>query len=328
MGTTIATNALLERKGTPSALAITRGFRDLLAIGYQDRPDLFDLRIRRPAPLPRAVVEVDGRVDAEGRLIEPLDPGRRRGELESVRARGIDSLAVALLHATRAPALSGRWVRSRARSGSRTCLPSHEVVAETGLVGRGDTTVVDAYLTPLLAAYVATLRRELPGSTIRLMQSSGGLTDADRSPGPKRRALGARRRRGRLRSRRRRGRLGRRDRLRHGWHVDRRLALGRRLRAELRERGRRRTASRSDDRDSHRRGGWRLDLRLRRRSLHRRTGQRRRGSRAALLRAGGPLTMTDVNVLLGRLQPAIFPPVPPAKRRAVDAAGRATRSLT
>ncbi|RMH41698.1 MAG: 5-oxoprolinase [Deltaproteobacteria bacterium] len=183
MGTTIATNALLERKGTPCALAITRGFRDLLAIGNQTRPDIFAIDIRKPEALYTRVVEVDARCDASGRAVVEPDIDALRRSLREVRGAGIDSLAVVVLHAYRSGALE-RVIGDVARDlGFRHVSLSHEVAAEIGMVGRGDTTVVDAYLTPLLRDYVAGLLRELPGSSLRMMQSSGGLTDARRFRG-------------------------------------------------------------------------------------------------------------------------------------------------
>jgi len=183
MGTTIATNALLERKGTPCALVITRGFRDLLAIGNQVRPEIFDIEIRKPELLYRRVLEIDARADADGGTLVRPDPGELRARLREIRDSGIDSLAVVLLHAYRAGDLE-REVGAAAREiGFDHISLSHEVAAEIGMVGRGDTTVVDAYLTPLIRDYVAGLLAELPGSTLRLMQSSGGLTDADRFRG-------------------------------------------------------------------------------------------------------------------------------------------------
>ena len=184
MGTTLATNALLERKGAPFALAITRGFRDLLAIGTQARPKLFDLEIRKPELLYREVLEVDARADAQGRVLARPDPDRLRAELGRLHDRGLDSLAVVVLHSYRGGELE-REIGALAREvGFAHVALSHEVAPEMGMLARGDTACVDAYLTPLLRDYVAELRRELPGSTLRIMQSSGGLTDADRFRGP------------------------------------------------------------------------------------------------------------------------------------------------
>ncbi len=179
MGTTLATHALLERKGTPTALAITRGFGDLLAIGDQTRPDLFALEVHKPGVLYREVFEVEARCDAAGRVLEEPHETSVRAQLSALRARGIDSLAIVFLHAYRAGALETRVGAWAHEEGFTHVSLSHVVAAEIGMLGRGDTTVVDAYLTPLIRDYVGTLRQELPGSTLRIMQSSGGLTDAD-----------------------------------------------------------------------------------------------------------------------------------------------------
>ncbi len=184
MGTTLATNALLERKGAPCALLITRGFRDLLAIGTQARPDIFALAIQRPDLLYRAVLEVDARCDARGKLLERPDPARLRAELARLRESGLRSAAVVFLHAYCAPELEREAGALARDAGFEHVALSHELAAEMGMVARGDTACVDAYLTPLLRDYVEELRRELPGSRLRIMQSSGGLIDADRFRGP------------------------------------------------------------------------------------------------------------------------------------------------
>ena len=184
MGTTIATNALLERKGEACGLVITRGFRDLLAIGNQARPAIFAMEIRKPEVLYRAVLEVDARADPEGRVLARPDPEALFAELSAWRERGLRSVAVVLLHAYCAGELEREVGRVAAEVGFEHVALSHEVAAEIGIVGRGDTTCVDAYLTPLIRDYVGTLQRELAGSTLRIMQSSGGLTDALRFRGP------------------------------------------------------------------------------------------------------------------------------------------------
>lgn len=183
MGTTVATNALLERKGCPHALLITRGFADALLIGTQQRPELFNLRIEKPAVLYQRVVEVEERISASGEVLEPLDPRKLRTHLELVRASGIDHLAVLLLHAYAFP-MHEKIVEEMARDlGFTSVSLSHEVCPELGFTARGDTTTVDAYLTPLLLDYLANLQKELPGSKLKMMQSSGGLTEIDRFRG-------------------------------------------------------------------------------------------------------------------------------------------------
>ncbi|MCG8417746.1 MAG: hydantoinase B/oxoprolinase family protein [Proteobacteria bacterium] len=183
MGTTIATNALLERRGAPLALVITRGFRDLLAIGTQARPEIFALDINKPELLYREVIEVAARADAGGEIVEQPDLDELENALRAVHQRGIVSLAVVVLHAYRAGNLERQIGELARQIGFDHVSLSHEVAAEIGIVGRGDTTVVDAYLTPLIRDYVASLEAELPGSKLRIMQSSGGLTDAARFRG-------------------------------------------------------------------------------------------------------------------------------------------------
>lgn len=190
MGTTVATNALLERRGTRTALAITRGFKDALQIGTQARPDIFALEIPEPPPLSEVVLEVDARLGPDGAPLSapaadlrPFDADGLRHELEQLRATGVVSLAVVVLNAH----LDGKLERSIAelalQAGFRHVSCSHEVAPEIGLVGRGDTTLVDAYLTPLLSDYVRDLQDALPGSRLLVMQSSGGLCSAERFRG-------------------------------------------------------------------------------------------------------------------------------------------------
>jgi len=183
MGTTIATNALLERRGARCALLITRGFRDLLEIGNQSRPNLFELDIRKPELLHSRVVEVDARVDRDGAIIDRPDAAALRAELTAIRNSGIDSLAVTILNAFLSAELEAEIGALARAVGFGHVSLSSDVANEIGLVGRGDTTVVDAYLTPLIRDYVAALLAELPGSSLRIMQSSGGLTDANRFRG-------------------------------------------------------------------------------------------------------------------------------------------------
>ncbi len=183
LGTTLATNALLERRGTACALVVTRGFGDIVRIGDQSRPELFAPTIVRPPVLYDAVLEVDARADPAGRVLARPDPATTRPALAQLHARGIGSVAIVILHGHRAPDLErelGEW--ARAVGFSRVSL-SHEVAPETGLLGRADTTLVDAYLTPVLQHYLADLARALPGSRLRLMQSSGGLTSPARLTG-------------------------------------------------------------------------------------------------------------------------------------------------
>ncbi|MCB9591350.1 MAG: hydantoinase B/oxoprolinase family protein [Sandaracinaceae bacterium] len=169
MGTTVATNALLERRGEPCALVITEGFEDVLRIGDQTRPELFDVEVRRPPPLTEDVVGVTSRGTAAG---TPLAEGTL-GPLPDVR-----SVAIVVLHGPRVPALERSLAEQARAAGVPHVSVSHEVDHEQGLLARAETCVVDAYLTPLLRDYVATLSADLAGSTLRVMQSSGALTDA------------------------------------------------------------------------------------------------------------------------------------------------------
>ena len=183
MGTTIATNALLERRGARCALVTTRGFADLPAIGTQARPHIFALDIRKPALLHEAVVEVDARASTTGEVIARPDLDLLADDLRRLRQEGIASLAVVVINAHCAPDLELDIGEVARTVGFDHVSLSSEVANEIGMVGRGDTAVVDAYLTPLIRAYVAALHEQLPGSSLRIMQSSGGLTDAARFRG-------------------------------------------------------------------------------------------------------------------------------------------------
>jgi 5-oxoprolinase (ATP-hydrolysing) len=179
MGTTVATNALLERKGAPTLLAITRGFADALRIGYQARPRLFDRHIKLPEPLYDQVVEIDERMTGEGEVLRPLDEARARADLQEAFDAGFRAIAIVLMHGYR-HTVHEAVVAGIARDiGFTQVSVSHEVGALIKLVGRGDTTVVDAYLSPVLRAYVDHVAGELPADTrLMFMQSNGGLVDA------------------------------------------------------------------------------------------------------------------------------------------------------
>jgi len=179
MGTTVATNALLERRGEPTLLAITAGLRDQLRIGYQNRPKIFARKIERPEPLYDRVIEIEERVGADGSVLKPLDLQRARTELQAAYDAGLRAVAIVLMHGYRY-ADHERQVAELAREiGFAQVSVSHEVSALMKLVARGDTTVVDAYLSPVLRRYVDQVAGEL-GHDVRLlfMQSSGGLVDA------------------------------------------------------------------------------------------------------------------------------------------------------
>ena len=184
VGTTVATNALLERRGVPTLFVAPRGFGDLLAIGTQARPDLFSLEIRRPPPLPAARLEVSGRLDAGGAELEALDLAQARRELERARDRGLRAVAIAGIHATANPAHERALAALARELGFEHVAVSHEVAHQVGLLARAETATVDAYLTPLLRRHAAALAEALPEAELRFMQSSGGLTRAERFRGP------------------------------------------------------------------------------------------------------------------------------------------------
>ncbi|MFN4169111.1 MAG: hydantoinase/oxoprolinase family protein, partial [Pannonibacter phragmitetus] len=180
MGTTVATNALLERKGERTALITTKGFRDALAIGYQARPDIFAKEIIKPELLYESVHEVSERLRADGTLETPLDEAEARAALEAAWNAGIRSVAIVFMHAYAYPDHEKRVATIAREVGFPQISVSHEVSPLMKLVGRGDTTVVDAYLSPILRRYVRQVQEELgEGPRLMFMQSSGGLTAAD-----------------------------------------------------------------------------------------------------------------------------------------------------
>ena len=178
MGTTVATNALLERKGEAVLLLITQGFGDLLQIGYQTRPRLFDLHIKRPDLLYSRMAEVPERLDADGAVIHPLDEATTRAALQSAHDAGLRAVAVAFLHGYLNPAHELRVGDIAREVGFTQISLSHQVSRLAKLVSRGDTTVVDAYLSPILRRYVTEVAGALDCGRLLFMQSNGGLTDA------------------------------------------------------------------------------------------------------------------------------------------------------
>ncbi|WP_394782092.1 hydantoinase B/oxoprolinase family protein [Undibacterium sp.] len=183
MGTTVATNALLERKGDPTALLITRGFRDALRIAYQNRPRLFDRHIALPELLYEKVVEVDERIDAQGKVIQPLDEQKVEADLRDLYAQGYRAVAIVLMHGYRYTQHEAAIGKLAAGIGFTQISISHEVSPMMKLVSRGDTTVVDAYLSPILRRYVDQVAEQMHGVRLFFMQSNGGLTDAHRFQG-------------------------------------------------------------------------------------------------------------------------------------------------
>ena len=179
LGTTRGTNALLERSGARTALLTTRGFADLLRIGYQTRPKLFALEIRKPQPLYERVVEIDERIDAAGRVLTKLDEHAAAAALSSLRADGIESLAICLLNSYRNSDHELRLERLARQHAFRHISVSARLSPLQRVVPRGETTVVDAYLSPVIRDYVERIRGGARRASLKLMTSAGGLVDAD-----------------------------------------------------------------------------------------------------------------------------------------------------
>ncbi|MEZ6055524.1 MAG: hydantoinase B/oxoprolinase family protein [Planctomycetaceae bacterium] len=201
LGTTRGTNALLERKGARTALVITQGFRDLLTIGNQDRPRLFDLTIVKPSPLAERVLEVDERLSADGTVLRPLDALALRESLQQLHREGVESLAICLMHAYLNPQHEQEIEAMAREIGFDEISLSSRVAPRIKIVSRCDTSVLDAYLTPVLRSYLGRIRRELSGltssldslttgvrsatvnktqnSSLRLITSSGGIIDSE-----------------------------------------------------------------------------------------------------------------------------------------------------
>ena len=178
MGTTVATNALLERKGERTALVTTKGFRDALRIGYQARPRIFDRHIVLPEMLYETVVEVEERVSASGEVLVPLDLDGARSALRAVFDSGIRSIAILFMHGYRFTDHERRVAEVAREIGFPQISVSHRTSPLMKLVSRGDTTVVDAYLSPILRRYVDQVAEEMGDTRLMFMQSNGGLTDA------------------------------------------------------------------------------------------------------------------------------------------------------
>ena len=178
MGTTVATNALLERKGDRTLLVITKGFRDALRIAYQDRPLIFARQIILPEQLYERVVEIDERVMADGTVLQPADLDAARRDLAEAHATGIRACAIVFMHGYRWRAHEIAVAAIAREIGFTQVSVGHEASPLMKLVGRGDTTVVDAYLSPILRRYVDQIADELGGAKLMFMQSNGGLTDA------------------------------------------------------------------------------------------------------------------------------------------------------
>jgi 5-oxoprolinase (ATP-hydrolysing) len=183
MGTTVATNALLERKGEPVVLAITTGFKDALRIGYQNRPDIFARQIILPEMLYDRAIEINERYDANGNELIPIDPAAVAADLEGIYREGIRSCAIVLMHSYRYPHHELMVAEIARKIGFTQISISHQVSPAIKLVSRGDTTVVDAYLTPILRRYIDRVAAALPQVELMFMKSDGGLVNADRFQG-------------------------------------------------------------------------------------------------------------------------------------------------
>ncbi len=178
MGTTVATNALLERQGEPVLLAITRGFGDALRIAYQNRPSLFARHIVKPTPLYAQVLEIDERIGADGAVVRPLDEAAARAGLQAAFDHGLRALAIVCMHGYRHPQHEARVAALATAIGFTQISLSYQASPLIKLVARGDTTVADAYLSPILRRYVDQVSARLPGVPLQFMQSNGGLTAA------------------------------------------------------------------------------------------------------------------------------------------------------
>ena len=183
MGTTVATNALLERKGERTLLVVTRGFADQLRIGYQNRPRLFDLNIRLPEILYDRVIEADERMGPHGEVVQPLDEEKLEADLARAHGEGFRAVAICLMHGYRHTVHEAAAEAVAHRVGFDQVSVSHKVSPLMKFVSRGDTTVVDAYLSPILRRHVERMAAALGGARLLFMQSNGGLVDARRFQG-------------------------------------------------------------------------------------------------------------------------------------------------
>ncbi|MCA9005752.1 MAG: hydantoinase, partial [Planctomycetaceae bacterium] len=179
LGTTRGTNALLTRNGARTAFITTKGFADVLLIGNQDRPRLFDLAIQKPEPLFETALEIEERIDAEGKVLRAPDPARIRQQLEQLKTTGVESLAICLLHSFANPEHEELVARLATEAGFDEISVSSRLSPLIKIVSRGDTTVMDAYLNPILKDYIHKLRTPLKNCELKLMTSAGGLVDAD-----------------------------------------------------------------------------------------------------------------------------------------------------
>ena len=183
MGTTVATNALLERKGDRTVLLITKGFKDALRIGYQNRPNIFARQIILHSMLYESVIEVEERYDSNGNELITVNLDKVRENLQIIYAQGIRSCAIVLMHSYRYPKHENQVANIAQEIGFTQISISHQVSPLMKLVSRGDTTVVDAYLSPILRRYVDQVSNQLPNTKLMFMKSDGGLIDAHKFKG-------------------------------------------------------------------------------------------------------------------------------------------------
>jgi 5-oxoprolinase (ATP-hydrolysing) len=309
MGTTVATNALLERRGEPTVLVISRGFRDALKIANQARPHLFDRHIVLPEPLYECVVEARERVGAAGEIVLPLDAQALRADLRRAFASGSRACAVVFMHGYRYPAHERAAASVAAEVGFTQISVSHRVSPLMKLVPRGDTTVVDGYLSPVVRRYGRQVADAMPGVPLYFMQSSGGLTQARHFhgkdavlSGPAGGIVGM------ARTAQAAGHsqvigfdMG-------GTSTDVSHFAGEYERAFDTEVGGVRIRAPMMKIHTIAAGGGSI---IRYDGARLRVGPESAGANPgpACYRRGGPLTITDANVLLGRIQPEFFPPV-------------------
>jgi 5-oxoprolinase (ATP-hydrolysing) len=297
MGTTVTTNALLQRAGEPTVLVVTKGFRDLLRIGYQNRPDLFALEIRRPEPLATAVIEAEERIGADGHVIFPLNQDSLKEHLQEARDAGYRTAAIALMHGYRFSDHEEIAARICLECGFESVVASHDVSPHPRIVSRAETTVVDAYLSAVLKRYLSTLSESLDVTRISMMQSNGGLArvDAFRVVGMARTAV-----------------TGGHTRLigfdMGGTSTDVSLVDGEIERRDETVVGGVRVRVPAVDVQSVAAGGGSI---VRFDGERFRVGPESAGAQPGPMcyRRGGPLTVTDCNVLLGRVRPEFFPAV-------------------
>jgi 5-oxoprolinase (ATP-hydrolysing) len=321
MGTTVATNALLERKGDRTLLVVNQGFADALRIGNQARPRLFDLQVKLPTLLYEEVVEIGGRVDVHGAELAPLDEDAARTAFAQARAKGIAAVAIVLMHAWKYPAHERRLAELAREAGFTQVSASHAVSPLLRLVPRGDTTVVDAYLSPILRRYVEQVAAELGDAELYFMQSNGGLAQAHSFQGkdailsgPAGGIVGAARTAAMAGLERIIGfDMG-------GTSTDVALYAGQFERAfETEVAGVRMRAPMMAINTVAAGGGSILHFD----GARLRVGPDSAGANPgpACYRRGGPLTVTDANVCVGKIQPAHFPPIfGPGGDRPLDAA--------